>query len=566
MINLRLYRGSLLFVPLAIVIAMFSLQSVPDGRVATIAPDSFDGARAAALARNLAELAPSPEPGGDSDETLARLVTERFGEIAGVQVSEQTFEADGKELRNVIAVLPGESERQIVLMAGRDASRGPGGSAAASTAALLEIASGFGGSTHSKTLVFVSSDGTWIGAEGARQFISGYSDIDRVEEVVVLSQPAAITPRQPLLVPWSSGPQSTSIELARTAATAIANETNRVPADESTITELSRLAFPSGLGEQAPLIEEGIDAVRISSSGERPPDPEVDEPDDISATTLGEFGRAALSTMLALDEAEERLEHGPNAYVGLVGNLLPGWALSVVALSLILPLLLVAVEAVGRARRPEDVVAALRWVLSRSLPFAGALLATYVFCLVGLIPTPEFPYDPGAYGLDTAGKIASALIAAALIAAIVVVQPWRPPPFRARAAAASATVAVIAVAGLGLWITDPYLALVLVPALHAWLLLCAEETAVGSLLAALITVVALAPAIAFLVALGSRLGVGSDALWQLLILLGDRQIGFVLALLGCVLIGAGLAAVALARSRIGAAPPEVSPGGRSPAA
>jgi hypothetical protein len=214
MINLRLYRGSLLFVPLAIVIAMFSLQSVPDGRVATIAPDSFDGARAAALARNLAELAPSPEPGGDSDETLARLVTERFGEIAGVQVSEQTFEADGKELRNVIAVLPGESERQIVLMAGRDASRGPGGSAAASTAALLEIASGFGGSTHSKTLVFVSSDGTWIGAEGARQFISGYSDIDRVEEVVVLSQPAAITPRQPLLVPWSSGPQSTSIELA----------------------------------------------------------------------------------------------------------------------------------------------------------------------------------------------------------------------------------------------------------------------------------------------------------------------------------------------------------------
>lgn len=560
MINLRLYRASLLLAPLAIVIAMFSLQSVPDGGEATIAPDSFDGSRAAGLARNLAELAPSPQPGSDSDETLARLVAERFGQIGGVEVSEQTFEADGDELRNVIAVLPGESERQIVLMAGRDTDRGPGGSAAASTAALLEIASGFGGSTHSKTLVFVSSDGTWIGAEGARRFIRGYSDIDRVEGVVVLSQPAAITPRQPLLVPWSSGPQSTSIELARTAANAIANETNRVPADESTLSELSRLAFPSGLGEQAPLIEEGIDAVRISSSGERPPDPEVDEADDISSTTLGEFGRAALATMFALDEAEQPSEHGPNAYIGLAGNLLPGWALSVVALALILPLLLVAFEAVARAaRRPENVFASLRWVLSRSLPFGGALLATYLLCLVGLIPTPEFPYDPGAYGFDTAGKVALGLVAAALVAAMAVVQPWRRPPHRAREAAAAVSVGVIALAGLGLWLADPYLALVLVPALHAWLLLCAEETAVGSLLAGLITALALVPAIAFLVALGSRLGVGSDdVLWQLTILLGDRQISVVLALLGCLLLGAGLAALALARSRIDAPPPDTS--------
>jgi hypothetical protein len=99
--------------------------------------------------------------------------------------------------------------------------------------------------------------------------------------------------------------------------------------------------------------------------------------------------------------------------------------------------------------------------------------------------------------------------------------------------------------------------LLLAPALHAWLLLTAESTAVGSLLAAAITLVGLVPLFIAVAELAGRFGVGRDVFWQILLLLGDGQISVALALLGCVLAGAALAALALARSRIVQQPPEI---------
>ncbi len=564
MINLRIYRATIPLALVAIGVAMFSLQSIPEGRTAAIAPDAFDGTRAAGLTRELAKLAPEPKPGSDSDLTLADQVAQRLGQIGGSEISQQEFSAefDGEdaEMRNVIATLPGQSERQVVLMAGRDVARGPGqATALASTASLLEIASGFGGSTHTKTLVFVSTDGSELGAEGARRFADGYSDIDRVDAIVVLSQPAARVQRQPTLIPWSAGPQSTSIELSETAAKAITDETKRVPSDQSVFSELSRLAIPSGLGEQAPLIETGIDAIRISSSGELPPEPDDDELNDISSTSLGQFGRAALGTMLALDSSPAELEHGPGVYIGLAGNLMPGWAISTVALLLILPLFLVAFDAMARAlRSPDRVRHSLGWVAGRTLPFLAALLLTYIFGLVGLIPTPEFPYDPARYPPGTRGQVAMGLIAVVIVAGIIFVRPLRTPPIRAASAAAPVCVALIALTGIGVWVADPYLALLLAPALHASLLLISESTAVGSLLATAITLLGLAPVIAAVALLANRLEVGWEVPWQLLILLGDGQISFALAALGCVLAGCALAALTLARSRIVAEPPEIT--------
>ena len=565
MINLRIYRASLLLVPLAIAAAMFSLESIPEGRVSTTAPDAFDGSRVAAAARQLAKQAPNPAPGSASDAEVARKVGQQFGQIEGSQVTEQRFKAqyEGEEVElvNVICVLPGETEDQVVLMAGRDAARGPGvGTAFASTASLLEIAASFGGSTHEKTLVFVSTDGTGLGAEGARRFSSGYSDIGRVQEIVILSQPAALRPRQPVLIPWSAGPQSASIEFVQTVSLAIENETEASPTDESAYSELSRLAIPSGLGEQAPLLEDGFDAVRISSSGELPPDPIDDGPKDISATSLGRFGRSALATMLVLDSSAEPFEHGPDAYIGLFDNLVPGWALALISLSLILPLLLTALAAlVGQVRRgPEQPLRSLGWVGGRMLPFFAALLFAYVLALVGLIDRPEYPYDPDRFPPGTGGKVAMGLIAAVLLAGLIVVKPWRPPPAILAAAAGPVCITLIALGGLGVWFINPYLALLLAPALHAWLLLTPEETAVGSLLAAVITFVGLVPLIAAIAELADRFDVGWDVVWQLLLLIGDGQISIVLTALGCVLAGCAMSALALARSRIAPEPPEIS--------
>jgi hypothetical protein len=561
MINLRIYRASLLLVPIAVVVAMFSLQSDPAGRHSPIAPDSFDGDIAAGQARAMARQAPAPRPGSDSDKRRADLVRASFSQIQGAQISTQSFSGsfEGKDvdLTNVICVLPGETDSQLMVIAGRDAARGDGAAGAgASTAALLQIAAGFGGSTHRKTLVFVSTDASTIGAEGTRRLIGGYSDIAQVAAAVVISSPAAEQPSQPLAIPWSSGPQSTSIELERTLEVAINDETGLRDRDESAFAELARLALPVNLGEQGPLIESGTDAVRISSKGELPLPPSLDGADDISADTLGKFGRATLATLLALDEAPEPLDHGPGAYIGLIGNLLPGWALSLVALSLIVPLIAVALAADARAiRHPEHLFAATVWVLTRSLPLLAALLLTYLLGFVGLVPRPRFPYDPGLHGIGVAEIIGLVLIAAALIGATYVLKPWRRPPGLVVIGATPACATLIALGGIGVWIANPYLALLVIPALHAWLLLLAESTAVGSIVAAAITLAGLVPLLVALAVIAGHLAVGPDLFWQFFTLLGDGQISPALALLGCLLAGCGLSALALARSRIGAPPP-----------
>src|SRR4029079_10185242 len=269
MTTLRLYRASLLLIPIAAIAAMFTLESVPSGREAPTGADSFDGISGAALAKQLAHEAPDPRPGSDADGKLAAAVQTAFAQIGAAEVSEQSFKADFNgddvDLKNIIALLPGSSDDQVVVMAGRDAASGPGaGTAAASTATLMQLASGFAGVTHTKTLVFVSTDGTGLGAAGARHFLSGYTDISSVSNVIVLSQPAYDHPRQPMIVPGASGPQSTSIELTKTASQGLADETRYEMSDESAVDERSRLAIPANLGEQGPVIEGGYDAVRFS--------------------------------------------------------------------------------------------------------------------------------------------------------------------------------------------------------------------------------------------------------------------------------------------------------------
>ena len=83
MIDLRLYRYALLAVPLAAVIAMFSLQSVPAPLSGGVPPDAFDPATAAPLAKQLAETAAYPTPGSAADNAMAEQVKQQFSAIDG---------------------------------------------------------------------------------------------------------------------------------------------------------------------------------------------------------------------------------------------------------------------------------------------------------------------------------------------------------------------------------------------------------------------------------------------------------------------------------------------------
>src|SRR5919108_1658157 len=174
MLEPRLYRASLLLPLAALVVVMFSVVSRPEPLRSTPASDAFEGDRAAGLARRLVELAPDRSPGSRGDAAAAEFVAQRFRSVTGGQVAQESFDGnfdgDDVEMRNVSLILPGRSNRRVVLVADRDCPAGPCAvSSAAATGALLELASNFGGTRHSKTFVFVSADGSAAGAAGPRE-------------------------------------------------------------------------------------------------------------------------------------------------------------------------------------------------------------------------------------------------------------------------------------------------------------------------------------------------------------------------------------------------------------
>jgi hypothetical protein len=551
MIDLRLWRIVLLVAPVALVVAMFSLQEVPTPLQPTLPPDAFDGEAAALLAKELAAQAPEPRPGSEQDQALAEAVLARFKEIEAIEVSEQRFQGslDGEEveLRNLIAILPGESERQVALMAHRDVAAGSGAaSTIASTAALLEIASGFAGSTHQKTLVFVSSDGGSIGALGARRFARDYTNASQLDATIVLSQPGAPDPSQPLVLPWSIGTESTSTKLSQTASTVVSDETETSVGDAGAFSDLSRLAIPSALGEQGPLIESGLDSVRISSSGELPPPPSQDQSEDVDPETLDRFGRSALSLMLSVDGARSPLEQGPRTYIGLAGNLLPGWTLSLLALALLAPVGVAGFEGIARAAHsPLGAARSVGWVALRAVPFLLALAVVWLGALVGLIPSPEFPFLPGGVDLGLGGKIAVAIAVLLLASACFLLRPLLAPPPSVAAPAPAAAVSLAALVGLGVWLLNPYMALLVAIGLLLWVP-AAAGVVPGRLAAAGLVAAGLVPVLAAVAALAGRFDAGLGIAWDLLLMLTGGQLGYGMALLGCLLAGIGLAIVAMA--------------------
>jgi hypothetical protein len=548
MIDLRIYRFALLAVPLAAVIAMFSLQSVPSPLSGGVPPDAFDPATAAPLAKQLAETGAYPTPGSDADRRMAEQVRQHFSAIDGATVSEQrfggTFRGHDVDLRNLIATLPGESDRQVALIAPRDVARGSGAvTTAAATAAMLQIADSFSGSSHHKTLVFVSTDGSSIGAQGARRFVRDYSDAGLLDAAVVLSQPAVRDPKAPLVVPWSTGDQSTASQLDETASSIVSKEAGKPAGDEGPLSDLFRLALPAGLGEQGPLVKAGLPAIRLSSDGELPLDPAKDTPDEFNADTFSRFGRASLALILALDANSNAVQHGPPAYIGLAGNLLPGWTIALLALALLAPVALGAGAGLaGSARSPAEAAHGFLWASLRVLPFLGALIVLVAATIVGLMPSPDFPFDPQAEALGLGGTVSVVVSLLAYCAIAFFTRPLRAPGPRAARTAAPAAVLLGCLATLGVWLVNPYLALLFALGLHAWLF--AARPGSWPAVAGLV-LLGLVPLVALAWNLAGRFEAGLGVWHDLLLMLADGQIGAPIAFLGCVFAGAGVAILAL---------------------
>ena len=170
-----------------------------------------------------------------------------------------SFHGHDVDLRNLIATLPGESNRQIALIAPRDVAEGSGAvTTAAATAALLQIADSFSGATHHKTLVFVSTDGSSIGALGAKRFVRDYSDSGTARRGD-RAQPAGRhrpdrAPGDPLV---DRRPEHREPARRHGQRDRLEGDWRPRPGDEGPLSDLFRLALPAGLGEQGPLVEAG---------------------------------------------------------------------------------------------------------------------------------------------------------------------------------------------------------------------------------------------------------------------------------------------------------------------
>ncbi|MET0730646.1 MAG: M28 family peptidase, partial [Solirubrobacterales bacterium] len=251
LIDLRLYRLSFIPALLAVVIAMFSLEGVPDALQPVDPPTTFEGDRAAGVARQIASAAPDRTPGSAGDEAIADLVRSRFDEVPAGAVSEQTLEGthDGEQvsLRNVLLTLPGEAGETIVVTAGRDSARGAGAAtSAAATGILVELANALRVS-HEKTYVLASTSGSSSGADGIRALIDNLPERDSIEAVIVISQPGAEDRRPPYVVATSDAETSPNAQLVRTAEGTVGIQAAASTPTEGAFTQLARLAVPSGI-------------------------------------------------------------------------------------------------------------------------------------------------------------------------------------------------------------------------------------------------------------------------------------------------------------------------------
>src|SRR5215203_4368468 len=533
---------------------MFSFESRPRPLPQGLAADVlFDGNEAAELAARIAADAPDRRAGSRGDRTTAMLVADTFvargfGGGAGFRPVVQRFTHAGHELVNVIGLRAGRSRRQIVIVAARDAATVPDApGSAADTAALMQLARVFQGRPSQKTLLLASVDGSNLGEVGATELIRDLPTPDLVDAVLVISHLGSHTSRGSLLQAWSNDASRAGIGLQRTAANSIRQEVGSSAGGSGAFGQFARLSFPVGIGAQGVLLEAGYDAVRISGSGELPP--EGDGPvEAIDEDRLGMLGRATLRTLTAVDQGG-RPQHGPESYVQAVSQVLPGWVISLLAGALLLPVLVASVDAFARARRRQvDVLRWLRWVAAWVAPFLAALALAQLLALVGATPTPPpAPVAPRVLPLDGAALavlvgVVAAMALAFFLARWLAVRPDAELREPVEPGAGVALALAIAASALLLWLVNPFAGLLAVPAAHLWMLTVVTRPAPRRRLRAVLIGLGVAPAV--LVAIYFLFALKLDPLhgaWYLLMLVTGHSVGIMLALIGCLMLAAACA-------------------------
>jgi Peptidase family M28 len=565
MLDPRIYRTGLVVVVLAGLVLAFSLGNQSAPLSSSLAPDAFNGQNVYASMTRMAAGDPVRRPGSDGDFALAAQVAKSFrqyGQKSGFTVSTDTFSgrtADGERtLENVIAVRPGMESGSVVIVAHRDARGSPATASLSGTATLLELARDLAGETLRRTVVLASTSGSQGGAGAIRLASTLAGPIDAV---IVLGDLAGQSVHQPIVVPWSDRQLLAPPVLRNTVAAALSQQASMGLRGTSVFGQFVHLAFPLTLSEQAPFGARGVPAVLLSLSGERGPAP--GEP-IAGADQLNSLGRAVLATISALDGGPT--VPADSAYVLFDNKVVPGWAISLFVLALIVPVLLTTIDGLARARRRGHAV--WRWlvlVLAAAVPFVLGVLVVLGARLTGAIAiAPPGPVPAGSVPLPSSGIAVLVVAVIVALGSFLLLRPlairFATGRSRGRSHAApgssdgavAALLLVLCAVAFATWISNPFAAALLLPALHLWLLAVNPDLRLRLPVRLLLLLLGLIPPALVVVYYAVTLGFTPlQAAWAATLLIAGHAVSLLAALewaifLGCVVTAAGIL-VALSR-------------------
>ncbi|WP_320670184.1 M28 family peptidase [Patulibacter defluvii] len=468
---LRVGIGAVL---LAVLIAAFSLQQLPDPLRADLTADAFDGPAAVRTLDELATRYPDRRAGSPGDQALTARVREELRRaLPAASMAADRFRADTpdgeRELENVSATLPGQPGPEIVVVAHRDALERGAKAELSGTAGLIGLARAAGNGRFRHTVRFVSTSGaSGGGLAGATQLARTLGG--RTAAVLVLGDLAGRPDQAPSVVPWSNGGPAAPVRLERTVVEALREEGLHARAETGLWTQVVRRGLPATVGEQGEINQAGVPAVLLSAGGATPPraDAQVDQ------ARLTAYGRAALRTLYALDDRGGSIGAQQSGIV-LVGQELPVWALRLLLLALLAPLLVgAAIVGLTLGRDGHPLAAGAAWTAGCAVgPLVAGLLAIGLG-RIGLVwPSVPAPYAGAAVRTGPGAGFVVALLAAILVATVVVARPTltrdatglgRP----TRVTVAAGVFATLMLVVLALVVVDPIAALLVLPALLAW--------------------------------------------------------------------------------------------------
>lgn len=572
---------------LAVVVVAFSLENPPRAAPQGLPADIlFEGSLASSTVHAILQDAPDRRTGHVGDERAANRVGTMLRGF-GFQVTHDRWNDGGTALDNVVARRAGLSESELVVLATRDALSVPDATgSAADTAALVEIGRALSARDIRHTMVFASVDGGSRGDVGARRFAAReQAEGHRIDALVVISNSGAARSRGPLVIDWATDARRGGLGLHRTAVNSLRAEVgNSGGGGPAGLAQIARLGFPVGIGAQGALLAEGLPAVRVSGSGELAPPPDRRRVSDFDSNRFGAMGRSVLRIVSALDAVPRQPPRGSRTYLTAGKQVLPGWAIALLAATLILPAFVASVDALARVRRRgHPVLRWFAWVAAGVVPFLTGLGIGKLLVVVGAARDAPAPLDPsaapvnGRAAADIAGVVVAILLAWVLLRSPLL-RRARPLASPAAPGAGVATALAMVAVTIGLCLVNPYAGLLVAVPLNLWMLATLSEMPPPR--RAVLVALGLIPAALVVAVYMRELELGFlDAAWYLFLLVTGGTAGWVPTLLGCAVLGilASTIAIVVAHARGGStevldAPPRKSvgspsvtprPGGRS---